>query len=191
MKSVYALSFHPVFISNFLSLVLVQIWDKILTDLDTAQNNRAAVICGIYFSKSFSRCSYQEILKSYVSLGASQWVIDMHAVFLTNRSMHVKVGNCLSDRREVTGGAVQGSVLGVMDHNAVIEGVDQNLLTECHKYVDDLTTTETIGPEADGYLAVVGGEEKPMFHAPDSEENLQSVMDYCEEKGLKVNEKKT
>ena len=105
--------------------------------------------------------------------------------------MHVKVGNCLSDRREVTGGAVQGSVLGVMDHNAVIEGVDQNLLTECHKYVDDLTTTETIGPEADGYLAVVGGEEKPMFHAPDSEENLQSVMDYCEEKGLKVNEKKT
>ena len=99
--------------------VLIEIWDKILRELD-APKSKAAVICGIDFSKSFSRCSYQLILESYVRLGASQWVIDMHAAFLTDRMMQVKVGNTLSPRLHVTGGAVQGSVLGVMDHNAVM-----------------------------------------------------------------------
>ena len=68
----------------------------------------------------------------------------MHAAFLKDRSMHVKVGNTLSSKFGVTGGAVQGSVLGVMDHNAVMEIVDEDFFTESHKYVDDLTATEEI-----------------------------------------------
>ena len=85
--------------------VLIEIWDLILRELD-APSSRAAVICGIDFSKSFSRCSYQLILKAYVELGASQWIIDMHAAFLTNRSMQIKVGNTLSPLLPLTGGAV-------------------------------------------------------------------------------------
>ena len=54
--------------------VLIEVWDQILRELD-APSSRAAVICGIDFSKSFSRCSYQLILKAYVELGASQWII--------------------------------------------------------------------------------------------------------------------
>ena len=77
-----------------------------------------------------------------MQLAATQWVIDMHAAFLIGRLMQVKVGNTLSPRLNVTGGAVQGSVLGVMDHNAVMEGVDEDFLMEPHKYVDDLTSTE-------------------------------------------------
>ena len=38
--------------------------------------------------------------------------------------MKVKVGNILSDPIPVTGGAVQGSILGVLDHNAVLEDID-------------------------------------------------------------------
>ena len=76
--------------------VLVQVWDTILEELDTpSERPKAAVLCGLDFSKSFCRCSYQQILESYVSLGASQWVVDMHAAFLTDRSMQVKVGNVL------------------------------------------------------------------------------------------------
>ena len=174
--------------------VLIQMWDTILTELDTATDKpRAAVLCGIDFSKSFSRCSYQLILESYVGLGASQWIIDMHAAFLMDRSMQVKVGNTLSGSLPVTGGAVQGSVLGVMDHNAVMEKVDESFLSESHKYVDDLTTTETIAHSAEGYKyqAELGGVVTDIYHAPMSELNLHSLTEHCMATGLKVNENKT
>ena len=58
----------------------------------------SALICGIDFSKSFSRCSHQQILQAYERLGASQWCLDMHAAFLRDRSMQVKIGNILSPK---------------------------------------------------------------------------------------------
>ena len=118
----------------------------------------------------------------------------MHAAFLRNKFMQVKVGNTLSPKMTVTGGAVQGSVLGVMDHNAVMEMVDDNFLTENHKYVDDLTTTEEIEKDAGSYVSsgVMKGERDiEYFHAAKSEENLNKITACCEEKGLMVNAKKT
>ena len=53
--------------------------------------------------------------------------MSMHAAFLKNRKMRVKIGNVLSEETEITGGAVQGSVLGVMDHNAVLEYIDDDI----------------------------------------------------------------
>ena len=105
--------------------VLVGLWNKILTGLDA--NSKAVVVSAIDFSKSFSRCSFQEILISYQKLGQSNWGIKTHAAFLTNRRMRVKVGNILSHEQEVTGGAVQGSILGVMDHNAVLEDINDDI----------------------------------------------------------------
>ena len=173
--------------------VLVQIWDRVLRDLDTSQGKaKASVICGIDFSKSFSRCFYQLILESYVQLGASQWVIDMHAAFLTDRCIQVKVGDVLSPLQSVTGGAVQGSVLGVMDHNAVMEAVDDELMTEAHKYVDDLTTTETIPANSNGYdQHLEDGSVTEVIHAPMSEYNWRTITNYCAHSHLKVNENKT
>ena len=128
--------------------VLVGLWDKILTGLDNG--SKAVVLSGIDFSKSFSRCSHQEILNSYVKLGLSDWGIEMHAAFLEGRKMRVKIGNLLSDEHVVTGGAVQGSVLGVMDHNAVLEFLDENITDqEIYKYVDDLTMDEAVQKDID------------------------------------------
>ena len=63
--------------------------------------------------------------------------------------MQVKVGNILSALTPITRGAVQGSILGVMDHNAVLESIEEhcafNLTAE--KYVDDLTVVEEIPKE--------------------------------------------
>ena len=87
--------------------VLIQFWDSILSDLDTSSNRAAAsVLSVIDFSKSFSRCLFQTILQFYKQLGSSQWILEMYAVFLTNRMMSVKVGNVVSTSKPVTGGAV-------------------------------------------------------------------------------------
>ena len=65
----------------------------------------------------------------------------MHAAFLKDRSMSVKLGTVLSKTRPVTGGAVQGSVLGFLDHNVVLNNLDNGLLSTCiAKYVDNMMT---------------------------------------------------
>ena len=108
--------------------------------------------------------------------------------------MRVKVGKTLSSSLPVTGGTVQGSVLGVMDHNAVMEFVDDDFLTDSHKYVDDLTSTKTIAKGAGSYVqsGVMKGERDiEYFHASKSEENIKRITRYSSHHGLKVNEKKT
>ena len=66
----------------------------------------------------------------------------MHAAFLTDRSMSVKLGTVLSNPKPVTGGAVQGSVLGVLDHNVVLNNLDDELLeVYVAKYIDCLLYT--------------------------------------------------
>ena len=166
--------------------VLIGIWDKILTELDN--NSKAVVISAIDFSKSFSRCSFQEILQSYQKLGISNWGLQMHAAFLTNRRMRVKVGNVLSNEHEVTGGAVQGSIIGVMDHNAVLEDINDDIEDQdLFKYIDDLTMNEDIEKE----IPILTDGNTHYFRHPIMQRSFDKLGEKCEEKGLKINERKT
>ena len=100
--------------------------------------------------------------------------------------MKVKVGNTLSEEKNITGGAVQGSVLGVLDHNAVLEFIDEDLeadKTEIYKYVDDLTLDEVISKDIECVIDNSG----PIG----TQKGFDLLNEKCEEKGLKVNEKKT
>ena len=104
------------------------------------------VILAVDFSKSFSRCAHVQLLQSYAKVGASQWLLNMHAAFLMGRTMSVKAGSQISNPKPVTGGAVQGSVLGVLDHNVVLDDLDNEVDDNIYvaKYVDDLTMIETV-----------------------------------------------
>ena len=118
------------------------LWDRILGGLE--EGAKSIVLSAIDFSKSFSRCAHKEILAAYKRLGLSDWGICMHAAFLRDRKMHVKIGNMMSDQKSVTGGAVQGSVLGIMDHNAVLEFINDDIEQDMYKYIDDLTLEDLI-----------------------------------------------
>ena len=117
-----------------------------LISLDKSNNNKTVVFAAVDFSKSFSCCSHYEILDSYRQVRASQWLINMHAAFLMDRTMSVKIGTYISTPKKVTGGAVQGSVLGVLDHNVVLNNLDSEMNESVHvaKYVDDMTVIETV-----------------------------------------------
>ena len=112
--------------------VLIETWDKILRSLDRPGENRGILFTALDFSKSFSRCSHVQILEAYKRVGASNWLIQMHAAFLTDRTMSVKLGTIQSKPKEVTGGAVQGSVLGVLEHNVVLNDLDKGLNKEIY-----------------------------------------------------------
>ena len=145
------------------------------------------------FSKSFSRCSHQEILRAYARLNASNWLIHMHKAFLENRYMTVKIGTHLSDSLKVLGGAVQGSVLGVLDHNAVLEDLDDEMLDiYTAKYIDDLTMVETI-EKSIPYLLATDDLSNVLhrFVPPQSQAALHEIVRKATVKDLKINDEKT
>ena len=102
--------------------------------------------------------------------------------------MRVKIGSTLSENLEVTGGAVQGSILGVMDHNATLEDVDDDINIVSEKYVDDLTIFEGIPSSRPMYT---NGDNRQLYHATKCQESLEIIEESCEMRGLKINDKKT
>ena len=93
--------------------------------------------------------------------------------------MQVKVGSELSRQFCVTGGAVQSSVLGVMDHNAVMETVDEEIDLPTEKYVDDMTMIESLSKTVDNMCAV------------ECEASMARLDITCNEMCLKIKKKKT
>ena len=172
--------------------VIIEPWDCILRALDRSNNNKAVVFTALDFSKSFSRCSHQEILRAYQDVGASNWCIKMHAAFLKDRSMSVKLGTTLSDQKKVTGGAVQGSVLGVLDHNVVLNNLDDDLLSVyIAKYVDDMTIIDTV---ENSVPTVVDDNHSRPIHIIALEKSQNAFRSICKKssvKGLKINDQKT
>ena len=83
---------------------------------------------------------------------------------------------------------MQGSVLGVMDHNAVLENINEDITEqEMFKYVDDITLEENIHRD----IPVMLDRDSHYFRPPLTQESFNKLMDKCNEKGLKINEKKT
>ena len=79
-----------------------------------------------------------------------------------------------------------------MDHNAVMESVDEGFVSRSHKYVDDLTTTERIGAVARrGREEGENGTNINTYHAIESQMNIETLSEICDETGLKINDLKT
>ena len=174
--------------------VLVEAWDNIMRGLDKSSQNKAVVVTALDFSKSFSRCGHQQILQSYASVGASNWLIRMHAAFLVDRTMSVKIGITISPPRTVTGGAVQGSVLGVLDHNVVLNDLDKDLTDEgiySAKYVDDLTLIEKVDCNVPTVIDSDSNRNLHSFNPELTQEAFDSICENSTAKGLKINESKT
>ena len=116
-------------------------WDTILTELDSnTEKFRASVLCGIDFSviQQMLVPTYPKLLREARHVPMDPGYI---CGFLTGRSIQVKLRNVLYAALPVKGGVFQGTVLGVMDHNVCMEGVDENFLTDTYKYVYDMTAT--------------------------------------------------
>ena len=116
----------------------------------------------------------------------------MHAAFLSERKMCVKIGNVLSNPHPVTGGAVQGSVLEVMDHNTVMEFLDEeNDCQDFYKYIDDLTLQETVSKDVPTLIDSSDFPPTHFFRPEKTQKSIDHLSEKCNEMGLKINEKNT
>ena len=78
----------------------------------------------------------------------------------------------------------------MLDHNAVLESVDEGFKAEAHKYVDDMTIVEKI-PSNAPWRAEFEPEPAKLYHASETQEDITTLKTTCTEKGLQINGKKT
>ena len=86
----------------------------------------------------------------------------------------------MSKSISITDGAVQGSILRVMDHNAVLEEMDDHIDPEsnCYKYVDGATLVETIKKEE----IQIQDDNELILHEIKTEGSFSEVERRCDEK---------
>ena len=160
---------------------LVSLWESVLKLLDKPGD--CVSVLGVDFSKSFNRIDHSHCMRSLARLGASNQVLGLHAAFLSGRGMQVRVGSVTSARKPVFGGCVQGSLLGVMQHNMCLDSLDDGLEEVTSKYVDDMSLIEG--------LSTSESDNEGMIRAGKSEAAFKLIKERAEEVNMKVNTDKT
>ena len=168
--------------------LLAALWETILKTLD--QPGKLVSILGIDFSKSFNRINHNHCLGSLARLGASNEVLRLHAAFLSSRTMAVRVGSTMSGPRRVNGGCVQGCLLGILQHNVCLEGLDDDLNVETSKYMDDMSVVEALDQSAAEQDAG-GVQGAVLVRALESESAFDTIKERAESVDMKVNSNKT
>ena len=102
--------------------LLISVWQNILQDLEDCR--AGTLLTAIDYAKAFNRMQYQECLRSLVRHGASTEIVQLVATFLTDRHMSVRVGSSWSQPRQVNGGVLQGSILGVLLFNITTDNLE-------------------------------------------------------------------
>ena len=87
-------------------------------------------------------------------------------------------------------GAVQGSVLGVLDHNVVLDDLDDNVNDSVYiaKYVDDMTMIETVKNTVPTTINTENIRPLHCFEPQLSSESFSAIKRSAENEGLKIND---
>ena len=183
---------------------LVKLVDRVLCALDgsTKGETHAVLASFIDWSKAFDRQDPTLAVLSFQKNGVRPCLIPILMSFFENRTMKVKWHNVMSSTKKLPGGGPQGTSLGIWSYlsqtNDNPEGADQE---DIFKFVYDKTTLEVlnllnIGMASHNLKAnipnnILTSNLKIPNDNLKTQEYMNKIEKWTEEKKMKVNEKKT
>jgi hypothetical protein len=100
------------------------------------------------FSKAFDLVDHTILINKIIRLGVRESIIPWMCYFLRNRQQCVRYNDILSEYVSVNAGVPQGTKIGPIGFQILINDAANNASSGCWKYVDDLTFAEnTNGPQ--------------------------------------------
>lgn len=99
---------------------MYQLVKEVTKNLD---NNKKTLAVFIDLAKAFDTVSHDQLLETLERYGARGTVSEVFESYLKDRKQYVKIGNSLSDPREIKTGVPQGTVLGPLLFNVYINAL--------------------------------------------------------------------
>ena len=90
------------------------------------------------FSKAFDSVPHYRMLTKLANYGLPKSILNIIHDFLTDRSMRIRVGNTLSDVRNVLSGVPQGSVLGPLLFLLFVNDIPDGIKNMLQIFADDV-----------------------------------------------------
>ena len=118
---------------------LIDIVHKWNAALDDGSSVRAVFVD---YAKAFDHVDHSILLAKLISLGVPAYIIKWMYSFLDKRQQRVKIGNIFSSWLLLNGGMAQGTWLGPLTFDILIDGLRLDCLV--HKFVDDTTASEIL-----------------------------------------------
>lgn len=111
---------------------------------DTQKNVGTVVITD--FSKAFDLIDHTLLIKKFMHMGVRNSIIPWICSFISNRQQCVRYNQTLSDFKFLNGGLPQGTKMGPLGFQVIINDAASGAKSCVWKYVDDLTLAENSIP---------------------------------------------
>ena len=100
------------------------------------------------FSKAFDLIDHNLLISKFIQIGVRESLIPWICSFISGRQQCVRYNKTLSDYKTLKGGLPQGTKMGPLGFQVIINDAASEATTSVWKYVDDLTlasnTTKTV-----------------------------------------------
>ena len=174
--------------------MLLDLWEDVLSGMEGG--DKAAIMLGIDYEKTFNRMDHGVCLEELQRLGASAGSLALVQAFLEDRTMTINIDGHAATPVPIRGGSPQGSVLGCLLYCITTQRLTKNLRGAddggpgVFMYVDDTTMIDVVGTD-NATLHISTSVTKACFEDLMLERDMRALKDRAENIHMKINAKKT